>query len=111
MTDDPRDKLLKIAQERGLKEISDAEGEDASYVVCAPKDHPDYAITMDDSRVETVCCVCDRAVVHNRNVPKGPLPLCVFCAVKLAENNKVQPAMLHSTAEEIRNIARRKKMN
>ncbi|MGI8551149.1 MAG: hypothetical protein ACR2PL_10265 [Dehalococcoidia bacterium] len=73
---------------RGLPPItivSDAEAEEAEFVVCMPDGQAEYF----DDDVRSVCFFCNCRIHYRPHCPKKPPKVCINCMVKVSESRKV----------------------
>lgn len=59
-----------------VKVVSDAEAEEAEFVICCTTGTP----SLFTDNVETVCAFCGTGIFHRPHVPKKPRKVCIECA-------------------------------
>jgi len=67
--------------------VTDAEAEDAGYVVCMPEGTP----SPFDDNLTAFCCKCGIKVFHRWHAPKKPPKICFECFVKLEKDEERRP--------------------
>ena len=63
--------------------VSDAEAEEADFVVCCTTDMTRYF----DDDVETTCALCGTGIFHRPHAPKKPKKICLECAARLPKED------------------------